>query len=343
MQRLIVGHFAMGTRYELVLFGKDPVALRAAADEAFAEVDRVDRELSVYRQDSEINRVNALAFQQPVRVSPPVFELLETCWRLWEQTNGAFDITVGPLIRVWGFFRRQGKEPPPEELRKARSCVGMQWVRLDPEDRTVRFERPGMMLDLGGIGKGYAIDRAVQLLQDLEYSVGFIHSGTSTMFGWGKPPDLGLWKVGIPTPETERLTRMPWAEEQTPDSQAKPSQSNHILPEEKPLAVVEVEDCALSVSSIYGRAFEKKGKVYGHIVDPRTGRPVQRALLSAVRYPRATEADTLSTALLVLGAEEARQVSRRFPQMQALVVRPVDQQHWQVESLGLSPNILRGP
>src|SRR5262245_57555186 len=150
---------AMATRFELVLYGDDPVALRAAGEEALAEVERTEDQLSLYRNTSEIAHLNARASHEPVRVSPPLFQLLERASRLSAGTGGAFDITIGPLVRCWGFMGGTGQMPSPQAVEAARAKVGMNLVQLDATNYTVRFAREGVMLDLGAIGKGYAIER----------------------------------------------------------------------------------------------------------------------------------------------------------------------------------------
>ncbi|GIV60398.1 MAG: FAD:protein FMN transferase [Rhodothermaceae bacterium] len=266
---------AMATRFELVLAGDDPVRLRAAGEEALAEIRRLERQLSFYDPRSEISRVNALAGRQAVRLEPRLYRLLERVRRLWEATGGAFDPTVAPLMRCWGFATGEGRRPAPAALEEARRCTGLHRVVL--EDGAVAFGRPGMALDLGGIGKGYAVDEAVTLLKEAGVPAAFLHGGTSTVYAYGAPDGGGAWKVAVPAPE-----------------------GGTGLPEV--LAVVSLDDEALSVSAPSGRAFEVDGQVYGHVLDPRTGCPVTGALLAAVVMPSATDADAFSTALLVQGA-----------------------------------------
>src|SRR5437773_7573419 len=140
---------AMATRFEIVLYGHNEVSLRAAAEEALDEIDRLEQKLSLYRPDSEIAHLNARAASEPVRVSPELFRLLEQIKRLHEETAAAFDITIGPLMRAWGFIGASGEMPDPQQLEAARQCVGMNLVQFDPDQSSIRFARPGVMLDLG--------------------------------------------------------------------------------------------------------------------------------------------------------------------------------------------------
>src|SRR5256885_368423 len=250
MTRVAVARNAMATRFEIVLFGKNATSLRAAGEEALNEIERLEAQLSLYRPSSEIVNINAHAAREAVRVEPSLFHLLEHAKRLSEETEGAFDITIAPLMRAWGLMDGKGKVPSRTELAEALACVGMHLVELDAKNFTIRFARPGMMLDLGAIGKGYAIDQAAEILRDAGVSRALVHGGTSTAYGVGGP-----WKVGI---ESDK---------------------------EDPLALVELEDTALSVSAVWGKSFRVGKKTYGHVIDPRTGRPVRRALLAAGKLP----------------------------------------------------------
>lgn len=270
----------MATRFELVLEGEDEAWLRAAGEEALAEIRRLEAQLSFYRPTSDVSRINARAADEPVRVEARLFRLLQTAQRLHRATEGAFDPTVAPLMRCWGFVNDTGRLPEPQALAEARERTGMHLVTLDEDDFTVSFARPGMMLDLGGIGKGYAIDEAVLLLREAGVERAFLHGGTSTIYALGRPLDGAEWTVALPYPGRDGT-----------------ADGGDVL------AVLPLENEALSVSAVWGKAFEAGGKTYGHVLDPRLGRPVDGAVLAAVVLPSATESDALSTALLVLGRD----------------------------------------
>lgn len=263
---------AMGTRFELVLFGERETYLKTVAEEVFREITRLESRLSYYQESSDITDINLHAHKQPVMLDPPLFELLELAMRIWEATEGAFDLTVAPLLACWGFVGGAGKMPSEEEVQEALERVGMQHVSLNPEDHTVSFDRPGICLELGAIGKGYAIDQAVEMLRDFEIESALLHGGTSSVYAIGSPPNAEEWKIGIQSPEKESL-----------------------------LAEVWLKESSLSVSAPRNKGFDHHGKRYGHVVDPRTGSPVPEHLLSAVTCPSATLGDALSTALLVSG------------------------------------------
>jgi len=291
IKTVAVARNAMATRFEIVLHGADEPSLRAAAEDALSEVERLEAQLSLYRPTSDLARINARAAFQPVRVEPELFNLLRRAARLHEESGGAFDITIAPLMRCWGFMGGSGRWPGVEELAAARAKVGMRHVLLDETELTVRFAVPGMMLDLGAIGKGYAIERAAERLGEAGVTSGLIHGGTSTVYALGQPPDSSAWRIALAHPgaEVSALTA------------ALDDRSGGLRP--PTLGVVSLRDEALSVSAVWGKAFEREGKVYGHIIDPRTGEPAMGAVLAAVVLRSATDSDALSTALLTLGMD----------------------------------------
>jgi FAD:protein FMN transferase len=309
--KVAVARNAMATRFEVVVYGDDEASLRAAAEEALNEIQRIEAQLSLYRPDSEVAHLNARAARDWVRVSPEVFRLLDQAAYLSSKTEGAFDITVAPLIRCWGFMGGTGQQPAPEAIEQARQTVGMRLVELDPENFAVRFRRPGIMLDFGAIGKGHAIDKASGLLREEGITSAVLHGGTSTVFAIGKPPDQSSWKIAIEAPpETEN---------------AQP----------KPLAVVELRDEALSVSAVWGKSFSSAGKTFGHIIDPRTGYPADNAHLAAVVLPSATETDALSTALLTSGPSAQDTIALLRPDLRSLVMKLLDGSPPQIQTRGI--------
>jgi thiamine biosynthesis lipoprotein len=297
METIAVARHAMATRFEILLHGENAHALRAAGEEALGEIERLEAQLSLYRPTSEIARVNSCAAREPVRVSPGVFRLLEWAQRLSRETDGTFDISIAPLVRCWGFMGGTGQLPEPEELAAAREVIGMTLLELNAEDFTVRFARPGMMLDLGAIGKGYALERAAELLREAGVTSALLHGGTSTIYGLGHPPDMEAWKIALEYPNVV-------------DGKI----------ENELVATVPLRDEALSVSAVWGRAFREGEKTFGHVLDPRTGQPVAGAQLAAVVLPSATETDALSTALLVAGDADAGKIAGLRAGMRTLVI-----------------------
>jgi FAD:protein FMN transferase len=320
---------AMATRFELVLYGDNASALRAVGGEALAEIRRLEAQLSPFVPTSEIAHLNARAGREPVRVTPTLFALLQHAQRLTSETGGAFDITIGPLMRCWGFRGGGGRLPAARELADAKAKVGMHLVQLDPKELTVRFEREGVMLDLGAIGKGYAVEQAVEVLREGRVTSALLHGGTSTLYGLGVPPGAESWLVALDHPGNPS----------DPMPVSDPGQAADSVPaacsiltmhdrkerdrqggEAKPLATISLRDESLSLSGIWGRFFRAQGRILGHIVDPRTGEPANRSILAAVVLPSATETDALSTALLTLGPEGHDRIVRLRAGMRTLVV-----------------------
>src|SRR3954462_4053502 len=164
----------MGAAYTVDLYGTDRIQMEAAADAAFDEARRLDELLSNYRPDSEWSQVNRRAAQGPVKISPELFRILAACVEYSRQSEGAFDISVGPLMKVWGFYKGSGHLPHRAEVRAALNQIGYKNVELDAERRTVRFKAEGMGIDLGGVGKGYAVDKMVNILRANRVTSGIV-------------------------------------------------------------------------------------------------------------------------------------------------------------------------
>ena len=304
----------MATRFEILLHGENASALRAAGEEALDEIDRLEARLSLFQASSEIAHLNARAARGPVRITPGLFALLQRAKELHEETGGAFDITIAPLVRCWGFMGGSGQKPEAVALAEARAKVGMALVELDRNDFTVCFKAEGVMLDLGAIGKGYAIERAVELLRDAGVTSALLHGGTSTVYGLGRPPEGECWRVAIEDPKARTGSH------QVTISASEKEQAGQGSGSAKILATVPLKDEAMSVSAIWGKFFEAEGKTFGHILDPRTGQPADGAVLSAVVLPSATDTDALSTALLIRGVEGHEEIAKLRPGMKTLLV-----------------------
>lgn len=308
---LTLARQAMATRFELVLCGERPAALQAAGEEALDEIERLESLLSLYRPGSAVAQLNARAHAEPVRVTPELFVLLEHAQRLHAESEGALDVTIGPLMRCWGFLGGSGAWPATAAIAEARSRVGMELIALHRADFTVQFRRAGVLLDLGAIGKGYAIQQAMELLREAGVTRALLHGGTSTVAALGTPPDADAWKIGIELPDAGKA-----ATQFSPGGQL-PTVGD---PPENPLAVVALRDEALSVSAVQGKCFVRAGRTYGHVLDPRTGFPTSQAVLAAVVLPSATEADALSTALLTNGLAGLDRLAANRSGLRALVV-----------------------
>jgi FAD:protein FMN transferase len=277
--------YAMATRFELVLYGEEK-KLRAAGEEALQEINRLDQQLSFYNPQSEISAINRYAAERAVQVEPRLFQLLSLSVSISEMTGGAFDITVGPLMRAWNFVNQKGGPAQREELRRAREITGIDKILLDKQDYTVRFAETGVEIDLGSIGKGYAIERAIAILTELGVESALLHGGTSTVYGINGPYAEERWEIGLPT-ELKSNGR----------------------------ESIGLRNSSLSVSTVSGKSFVLDGVDYGHIIDPASGYPVSGAKSAAVYGPEPTICDALSTAVLVRGTTE---VIHLFPDYTAL-------------------------
>ena len=264
----------MGSWFAVVLHGPSRAELETAADAAFAEVHRLDRLLSNYRPASEWSRVNRDAGSTPVRVSAELFDLLSACLEYSRQSEGAFDITVAPLVKAWGFYQGEGSIPLAPAVTAALDRVGSRHVRLDPGDRTVRFLRPGVELDPGGVGKGYAVDRMVAVLKGHGIRTALVSAAGSTIYGLGAPPDDPQgWRVSISVPGDVSRS----------------------------VAKVHLEDRSVSTSGIAEKSFRAGGRTFSHIIDPRTGYPARGASSVSVVAARAIDSEAWTKACFVNG------------------------------------------
>lgn len=268
---------AMGTTYTVALYGDNRFRMEAAVDEAFEEVRRLDEMLSNYRPDSEWSQVNKGAYRGPVKVSEELFGLLERCLRYSRASEGAFDITVGPLMRIWGFYKGTGRIPQRAEIRAALGRMGWQHIRLDAGSRTVRFARP-VEMDPGGIGKGYAVDRMVEVLKRNGVASGLISAGRSSIYALGTPPQESRgWKVSIPHPRDPRRN----------------------------VAEYFLKDESLSTSGTAERFFVAGGVTYSHIMDPRSGMPARGMLSVSVLAPKTIDSEAWTKPYFIHGRDWA--------------------------------------
>lgn len=270
---------AMGTRFDLYLYASGSERFNELFEAAYGEVKRVEKNLSTYDPTSELSRINVQAAEAPVRTDPEVFGLLQEAVQFSHRTDGAFDPTVGPLVEAWGFFREQGHLPSDKQLARARAQTGWTKLSLDSTRRTVHFEGDSLKVDLGGVGKGYALDRVAALLRRQGVEAALVGLGTSTFYALGAPPDADGWLIRVPSPVADSAT----------------------------VAQIRLRNEALSTSGSSEQQFTLDGRTYSHLLDPRTGRPVQGRLQTTVVAPRATDSDVLSTALFVLGPESGRE------------------------------------
>jgi FAD:protein FMN transferase len=292
-----IGRRAMACDFQIFLHARPPQGAVEASNQALDLVEALEDQMTVYRPHSEICTINRLAAIEPCTVEPQLFELLSRCVAWSSLTGGAFDITAGPLVKQWGFYQRSGRVPPDEEIQDVLNRVGSQYLRLDPVQRTLAFLRPEMELNLGSVGKGYALDRCSQLLRSSGVDDFLIHGGQSSVLA------RGYRDPRSPTPEWRVALCDP----------LRPSRR---------LAELLLSNTALGTSGHARQFFYHQGRRYGHVLDPRTGRPSDGVLSVSVLAPGAAEADALATAFFVMGVESTRAFCQQRPDLSVVFVLP---------------------
>jgi thiamine biosynthesis lipoprotein len=269
---------AMGTTFSLVLYGDNRDGLEFAAEAAFEEARRLDHLLSHYRPDSEWSEVNRFAAQRPVKLTPELFRLLAACLDYSRASEGAFDLSVGPLMKVWGFYQGSGRLPAKAEVAQALQQVVYRHLLLDAAARTVRFARPGLALDPGGIGKGYAVDRMVETLLETGVTSALVSAGGSSIYGLGSPgAESDGWLVKIRDPKDSSRT----------------------------VEELRLKNLSLSTSGAYEKFFVAGGRIHSHIMDPRTGYPAQGMLAVSVVAPKTIDSEAWTKPFFILGRQWA--------------------------------------
>jgi thiamine biosynthesis lipoprotein len=286
--------FVMGTRGTITIYGLPVGDAEAAASEAVREMHRIESVMSTWKEESEISKLNRDAQNQPVKVSRELFLLLNKAILFSKMTDGAFDVTAMPVVKLWGFHGGEPKLPSDEEIADAYKKVGWRKMILDAADTTVALYG-GATIDLAGIGKGYAVDRCVGILRDHGAESALVDLG-GNMFAIGAPPGREAWSIGIRDPEDSGSV----------------------------IGKLLIRDEAVATSGNYENFVVIDGKRYGHIVDPLTGRPVDHVLSVTVIAPSATASDALSTGLFVMGPEKGQRIGEVSPGTSAVFALPGD-------------------
>jgi FAD:protein FMN transferase len=320
---LSVSREAMACLFEIVI---DAALYRDRTDAAVTALDLVESleaQLTVYRDTSEIVHLNRHATAAPVVVEQGLFDLLKRAVALFLATGGAFDITAGRLSKVWGFYRRQGRMPSAEEVTEALATVGSQHLEFDDAAKTLRFANAGLELNLGAIGKGYALDRAAAALDQGGIHNFLIHGGNSSILARGGRlnSECKIQNAESATDERSQTAESPSAIRNS-QSAFPPAWSialRHPLKPSVRLAEFVLRNQALGTSGSGTQFFHHQGRRYGHILDPRTGWPAAQVLSATVIAPTAEQADALSTAFYVLGLEPAQRYCNDHADISALL------------------------
>jgi len=298
LQRYGFSHPAMGTLVSITLYAADNGSARDAAGAAFKRIDALEDILSDYQADSELNRLRDQPWGAPVPVSAELFDVLQRARKIAQLSDGAFDPTIGPYVRLWRFSHKRGVLPNPEEIATARAAVGWQKLALDPRARTVTLLAPGMRLDLGSIGKGYAADQALQLLKERGIDRALVAASGDIAIG-NPPPGQRGWRIAIAAFE---------------------GATNGIPP---PLLL---RNAGVSTSGDSEQFIVIDGVRYSHIVDPATGFGLTRRIQTTVIGPDATTTDSLDTAVSLLGVKRGLALVDSWPHTAALILTKEDGQ-----------------
>jgi len=311
-----IGRRAMACQFQVFFNAGQYTQGCPAALAALDLVERLEAQMTVYRAESELSAINREAADEAVTVEGGLFDLLARSVDLWRRTDGAFDITAGPLSDVWGFARRQGRMPREAELAEALSRVGSQWLELNTDEQSIHFSRQGVQLNLGAIGKGEALDRAAAIIHEDGIGDFLFHGGQSSVLARGARAgvsDQG-WAVGL----------------------------IHPLRPQQRIGQVHLRNAALATSGSGTQFFTHRGRRYGHILDPRTGRPAEGMLSCTVIAPTAAEADALATAMYVMGPDKAADWCRRQPQYSAILIWPGKKSSTvEIETVNMQPGVWR--
>jgi thiamine biosynthesis lipoprotein len=287
---------AMGSAFVITLYAPNDESAREAFEAAFARIDQVNTTFSDYDSESEASRISRAApMQQPVAVSPEMWKVLNWSQSLSQRTGGAFDVTVGPLTKLWRRARRQHRLPSEDRLRQALSSVGYQNIRLHSETRSIQATAADMRLDFGGVAKGFAADEALRALRERQIPRALVNGGGDVTVG-APPPGQSGWRIGVAPLE----------------------------PESPPSRVLELANCAIATSGDAWQYVEIDDTRYSHIVDPHTGLGLTRRTSVTVVARDGMTADALASAVSVLGPQRGRKLVDDTPGAACLVVQVED-------------------
>ena len=283
----------MGTWAQVIAVGPNAVA-ESCAEKGFAELVRIDEAMSDFKETSELSKVNRDAFREKVPVSEELFSLLQTSVDYSGLSDGGFDVTIGPLVDLWRKAGRTNTTPTEAQLVAARAKVGYEKLILDPADRSVRFAVEGMRLDLGAIAKGYAVDRAIEILRQGGAVGGMVNLG-GNIRTFGRPVgDKRNWRIGL----------------------RDPTDPNHIQ------LTLRLDGWAVATSGDYERFVFVEGQKVSHILDPATRRGATGLTSVTILARTGLEADALSTTVTVMGKDKGLALIERLPDTEAILIEP---------------------
>lgn len=276
---------------EIKAVTNNPAIADKAFESSFKVIREVEDRMSAKKSGSLIDRIGWEAVDRPMKIPDELFNVIELCQRYSKLTNGAFDISIDPVTRLWQFDQAAEDIPKEETINSALKFVGFNGIDLDKEKGTIELDREGMSLDLGGAAKGYAVDKAVEKLKEFGIKAGIVNAGGDLRV-FGKKPDGKSWSIGIQDPEySDRI-----------------------------IGAIKLTDMALVTSGDYERYIVYKGVKYHHIIDPKTGLPARGCKSVSVVYIKAFDADILSTAIFVMGPDEGMRLLESLPGIEGIIV-----------------------
>lgn len=302
----------MGTIAHIIAVAPNQRTANKSIEAAFEQLRNIETLMSYHKDDSELANVNRNAFKAPVKVSSQTFEVLQKSIEFSSLSDGAFDITVGPLVDLWRQAGETNSVPTDAKLAEARAKVGYEKLILDANEKTVQFALEGMNLDLGGIAKGYGIDKAVEAMQSCGATGGMVDVGGNIRC-FGRPKEKPHWLIGLQNPneiENRNLSAVRVAESKIENS----------IDAGKPLLILKLNDASVATSGHYQRFALIQGKKYSHIIDPGSGSGSNKLASVTIIAKDATTADALSTAVIVLGDEKGLALIKKLPETEAILI-----------------------
>lgn len=284
--------YLMGTLATISAWGDNEEKALEAINRAFEAMEKVDRLMSNYKPDSELSQINKQAGKQPVKVSPETLEVIKASIYYSQLSDGSFDVTIAPLVKAWGFFKKQGRAPSLEEIQSQRALVDYRQIEIDEERKTIFLRRPLIEIDLGGIAKGYGVDKAIEQLKNAGITVALVDL-SGNIYAMGNPPDRSKWEIGVRDPKSR----------------------------EGIIGALSLKDKGISTSGNYENYFLIDGKRYGHLIDPKTGYPADNQMLGVtVVTDSAMAADALPTAIFIMGKEKGKALVERLDNLDAVII-----------------------
>lgn len=281
----------MGTTVEITVRGEDKALAGKAIGQAFREVEKIDNLMSTFKEDSEISLLNREGDRRPIKVSRDTCRVIRESLRLSALSGGAFDISVAPLLHLWGASRKSKQLPGKEDLKGTLALVNYRNIFINEEEGTVGFRKKGMNIDLGGIAKGYAVDKATERLRQQGIKRAIVNAG-GDLYLLGRPFDKDFWVIGLRHPGKKGET----------------------------LGIVRARNEAIATSGNYENYFSLGGKRYGHLLNPHTGRPVEGMLSVTVLAEDALRADGLATAIFVLGPKKGLELANHIKGVETIII-----------------------